>query len=197
MNRKETIIPVEISARHIHLCREDVEALFGEEYKLKAVKKLSQGDDFAAEETVDIEYNEQEIKRVRVVGPERTETQLELTFSDAYRLKADIPVRLSGNIDQTPGFRIIGSVGVVVKKEGMIIAKRHLHISPADAEKYSLKTGDLLSVQCGSDGMRNLTFHKVEARVRKGFKLTMHIDVDEANACGLKTCGIGKLSLSN
>jgi len=193
MEKKETLIPVEISARHIHLCREDIDLLFGKNHKLKSLKKLSQGEDFAAEETVDIEYNEQEIKGIRVVGPERSKTQLELTLADAYKLKADIPIRLSGDLDKTPGFRIIGSVGVVVKKEGMIVAKRHLHIPPQDAEKMSIKTGDLLSVSCGTDGEREIIFNKTEARVQKGFKLSMHIDVEEANAAGIKTCGIGKL----
>jgi propanediol utilization protein len=193
MGQKETLVPVEISARHIHLCREDVEALFGKKYKLKSVKKLSQAQDFAAEETVDIEYNEQEIKKIRVVGPEREKTQLELTLADAYRLKADIPIRLSGNIDKTPGFRIVGPAGVAVKKEGMIVAKRHLHTSPKDAEKLGLKTGNLVSVRCGSDGGREITLHKVEVRVQEGFKLTVHIDVDEANAAGLKVCSVGKM----
>jgi len=193
MTKKETLVPVEVSARHIHLCREDLEALFGKKYKLKQLKKLRQGEDFAAEETVDIEYGEQEIKGVRIVWPERPKTQLEITFSDAYKLKADIPVRISGDLNKTPGFRIIGPSGVVVKKEGIIVAKRHLHASPADAAKLNLKTGKLVSVCCGGDGEREITFHKVEVRVQEGFKLAMHIDVDEANACGMKTCGTGKI----
>lgn len=197
MEQKETLVPVEISARHIHLSREDVDVLFGKKYQLKSVKKLSQGLDFAAEETVDIEYNEQEIKKIRVVGPERPNTQLELTLADAYKLKADIPIRISGNIAKTPGFRIVGPAGVVVKKEGMIVAKRHLHISPQDAEKFSLKTGEPVSIVCGGDGERELVFNKVEVRVGEGFKLGVHIDIDEANAAGLKTCAIGKLLLES
>jgi len=193
MEQRETLVPVEISARHIHLCREDAEALFGKKHQLKSLKKLSQGPDFAAEEAVDIEYNEQEIKGVRVVGPEREKTQLELTLSDAYKLKADIPVRLSGNIEKTPGFRIIGPAGVVIKKEGMIVAKRHLHAGPQEAEKLGLKNDDQVSVNCGSDGEREATFHKISVRVKEGFKLTIHIDVDEANAAGLKVCSVGKL----
>jgi len=196
-NKKETMVPVEISARHIHLCREDVEALFGKRCKFRLLKKLSQGKDFAAEETVDVEYNDQEIKGVRVVGPERKKTQLELTLSDAYRLKADIPIRVSGNVDKTPGFRIVGPAGVVVKKEGMIVAQRHLHVSPEDAEKLGLKSGDQISVVCGGSGERELVFHRVEVRVQEGFKLAVHIDVDEANAAGIKTCGVGKLLIDN
>jgi len=187
------MVPVEISARHIHLSQEDSDILFGKGYQLKQLKKLSQGADFAAEETVDIEVNEQEIRGIRVVGPSRAETQLELTFADSYKLKLDIPVRLSGNIAGTPGFRIIGRAGVVVKKEGLIIAKRHLHISPEEAEKYAMKKGDLISITCGE--LRKTTFHDVEVRVQAGFKFTAHIDVDEANACGLKVCGVGRLIL--
>jgi len=193
MKEKETLVPVEISARHIHLCREDVEALFGKKYRLKPIKKLSQGEDFAAEETVDIEYSEQEIRKIRVVGPEREKTQLELTLADAYKLKADVPVRLSGKIEKTPGFRIIGPAGVAVKKEGAIVAKRHLHASPKDAEKMGLKNGDTVAVRCSDGGEREITFHQVIARVQEGFKLAVHVDVDEANAAGIKTCGVGKL----
>jgi putative phosphotransacetylase len=191
MEQKEIMVPVEISARHIHLSQADREILFGKDYKLKPLKKLSQSDDFAAEETVDIEYNEHEIKGVRVVGPERPKTQLEITFADTYKLKADVPVRLSGDIDKTPSFRIIGPAGVAVTKEGLIVAKRHLHISPEEAEKYGIKNEDSVSVICGEQ--RKVTFHNVAVRVVKGFKFTMHIDVDVANACGLKVCGLGKL----
>ncbi|MFH1182908.1 MAG: phosphate propanoyltransferase [Candidatus Moraniibacteriota bacterium] len=191
MEQKEIMVPVEVSARHIHLSPADREILFGKDYKLKPLKKLSQGEDFAAEETVDMEYNEHEIKGIRVVGPERPKTQLELTLADSYKLKADIPVRLSGDVDKTPGFRIIGPAGVAVTKEGLIVAKRHLHLSPEDAEKYGIKNEDLVSVTCGEQ--RKVAFHNVAVRVMKGFKLTMHIDVDEANAAGLKVCGVGKL----
>jgi len=195
MEQKEALVPVEISARHIHLSREDAEALFGKKVKLKSLKKLSQAQDFAAEEMVDIEYNEQEIKGIRVVGPEREKTQLELTLGDAYKLKADIPIRLSGNTEKTPGFRVVGPAGVVIKKEGMIVAKRHLHAEAREAEKLGLKDGDLVSVGCGKDGEREVTFHKIPVRIQPGFKLAVHIDVDEANAAGLKVCSVGKLLL--
>jgi propanediol utilization protein len=195
MEKKETLVPVEISARHIHLCPEDCGILFGKKHKLKPIKDLSQKGEFAAEETVDIEYNEQEIKGIRVVGPEREKTQLELTMADAYKLKADIPVRLSGDVDKTPGFKIIGSAGVVLTKEGMIVAKRHLHVGTKDAEKLGLKNDKLVSVTCGSDGEREVTFHKIPVRVQDNFKLAVHIDVDEANAAGLKVCSVGKLHL--
>lgn len=188
---KEIKIPIEISARHIHLCREDLDVLFGKNYKLTRLKKLSQASDFAAEETVEIEANETTIKNVRVVGEIRPKTQLELTFSDSYKLKMDIPVRLSGDIALTPGFRIIGPAGVVVKKEGMIVAKRHLHLSPKEALELDIKDGDNLSVTSGDQ--RKTTYHEVLARVKEGFRLSCHIDTDEANAMGIKICSLGKL----
>ena len=189
---KEIMVPVEISARHIHLNQADQDILFGKEYKLKVSKKLSQGEDFAAEETVDIEVNEQEIRGVRVVGPVRPETQLELTLSDSYRLKTDIPVRISGNVSGTPGFKAVGLAGAVVKKEGMIVAQRHLHISPEEAEKYGVSNKETVSIVCGEQ--RKITFQNVAVRMAKGFKLTLHIDVDEANTAGLKVCGVGKIA---
>ncbi|MBM3256693.1 MAG: phosphate propanoyltransferase [Candidatus Moranbacteria bacterium] len=191
MEQKEITVPVEISARHIHLSTGDLDALFGKKHQLKRQKKLSQGQDFAAEETVDIEANEQEIRGVRVIGPPRPNTQLELTFSDAHRLKMDLPVRTSGEIEGTPGFKIIGPSGAVVKKEGMIIAKRHLHAAPEDAQKHNLKPDGEVSLICGDS--RQATFHKLVVRVQPGFKLIAHIDVDEANAAGLKTCSLGKM----
>lgn len=188
---KEIPIPIEISARHIHLTKEDLEALFGKGYTLQPLKKLSQANDFAAKETVDIEANEQMIHGVRVVGEARSKTQLEITFSDAYKLKMDVPVRLSGDTGGSRGFRIIGPAGVVDKKEGMIIAKRHIHMNDKDAKKYKLKDGDEASLK--ATGLRETTFHGLIVRIDKGFKFTAHIDTDEANAAGIKVCGIGKL----
>ena len=190
---KEINVPIEISARHIHLSREDLFVLFGKNYKLTRLKKLSQGSDFAAEEKVEIEANEETIKNVRIVGDIREKTQLELTFSDSYKLKMDIPVRLSGDIALTPGFRIIGPAGVVVKKEGMIIAKRHLHISPKEAEEFGLKDGETVSVTCGDQ--RKTTYHEVKVRISETFHLSTHIDTDEANAMGIKICSIGKINI--
>ena len=184
-------VPIEISARHIHLSKEDIALLFGKDYQLKKKKDLSQEGEFATEETVEIEINEQSLKNIRVVGPAREKTQLELTLSDTYKLKTDIPIRLSGDIAGTPGFRIIGPAGVAIKTEGAIVAKRHLHISPEDAKKYSLENQKMVSVLY--EGIRETTFHNVEIRVKEGFRLATHIDIDEANACGLKTCGLGTI----
>ncbi len=190
---KEIFVPVEISARHIHLSREDADILFGKNHKFKALKKLSQGEDFASEETVEIEVNETTLRKVRVVGPLRKATQLELTLSDSHFLKTDIPFRLSGEVAGSRGFRVVGPAGLVDKKEGMIVAKRHLHLNSKDAKEYSLKTGDLVNLNIG--GERETTFHQVIVRVADDYQTMVHLDVDEANAAGLKSCGRGKLIL--
>ena len=184
-------VPIEISARHIHLSPEDITILFGKEYQLKRIKKLSQAEDFSAKETVEVEINEQSIKNIRVVGPAREKTQLEITLSDTYKIKTDIPIRLSGDLEGTFGFRIIGPAGVVIKEEGAIVAKRHLHISPDEAKKYGLENQKIVSVLY--EGIREIIFHNVEIRIKNDFHLAVHIDVDEANACGLKTCGLGTI----
>jgi len=176
-------INIEVSARHIHLTQEDIKTLFGKN-ELTSIKKLSQCNDFAAEETVNVEINGKLLKGVRVVGEARDYTQLEITITDAYFLKADIPVKLSGDIKNTPGMKIIGSSGEVIKNEGVIIAKRHLHVSPQEAKKLKIKEGDEISVKCGS--ARSVIFNKVMVRVKKDFKSNLHIDTDEANAAGIK-----------
>lgn len=184
-------VPVEVSARHIHLSQADADILFGKKYLFQTLKELSQKGEFACEEMVDIEVEGVTIKKVRVVGPIREATQLELTLSDSYFLKADIPFRLSGDVAGSRGFRVVGPAGVVEAKEGMIIAKRHLHLSPKDAKRYGLKDGEIVAVQIS--GERETLFHQVAVRVKKNFQTMVHIDVDEANASGLKSCGRGKL----
>ena len=187
-------VPVEISARHIHLSQSDANILFGQNHQFETLKELSQRGEFAAKETVDIESNEAMLRGVRVVGPMRKATQLELTLSDSYFLKTDIPFRLSGDTAGSRSFRIVGPAGVVEAKEGMIVAKRHLHLSPKDAKRYGLKTGDLVAVHIG--GERETVFHQIVVRVGKNYQTMVHIDVDEANAAGLKSCGRGKLLIS-
>ena len=184
-------VPVEVSARHIHLSQADADILFGKKYQFQTLKELSQKGEFACKEMVDIEVEGVTIKKVRVVGPIREATQLELTLSDSYFLKTDIPFRLSGDVAGSRGFRAVGPAGVVEAKEGMIIAKRHLHLSPKDAKRYGLKDGEIVAVQIS--GERETLFHQVAVRVKKNFQTRVHIDVDEANASGLKSCGRGKL----
>lgn len=192
-------IPIEISARHLHLSRADADIIFGKDYQLHVFKELSQPGSFSTQETVKIIYKgeaeEKSLEKVRIIGPFRDHSQLELAKTDARRLGAKPPIRLSGNIKNTPGFEIVGPAGLVVKKEGMIIAKRHLHASPEEAKKLSLKAGDEIKIKAGEDGERELIFCKVVVRVAENFKLSMHIDTDESNAVGMVSCGYGEITL--
>ena len=183
---------IETSARHIHLSKEDFEALFGKGYKLKQVKKLSQSREFAAEETVDIVSNDAQIKDLRIVGPFRSHTQIEISKSDSYRLKIDPPIKECTAALGEPAetIKIKGPKGEI-ERESVIIAQRHIHMNPDEAKKLGLKNHQLVSVR--SEGDRAVTFHNVLIRVEDDFHLAMHIDVDEANACGIKKEAGGKI----
>jgi len=188
-------IPIEISARHIHLSRKDLERLFGRGYELKKFKALSEIGEFAARETVMAENKKMALK-VRVVGPVRPRTQLEVTATEAYHLGIKAPVRLSGDLKGTPGIELIGSKGKVRISEGVIIAQRHLHASPEEAKK--LRLGHRHKVKARTEGERGVVFENVIVRVAKNFRLSMHIDTDEANAAGLwKKNNYGRLQLNN
>ena len=179
------MIPVGVSNRHIHLSKEHLAELFGKDYELTVLKELSQPGQFAAAETVAVEGPKGRIENVRILGPARSMTQLEISKTDSYKLGIDPPVRLSGNIDGTPGITIQGPNGIVVIENGVIIAKRHIHMTPQDAERFSVKDKQVVKVK--TLGERALIFDKVVVRVSENFALDMHIDTDEANAAGLKT----------
>jgi putative phosphotransacetylase len=191
MNKTDKKIKIEVSARHIHLKREDFEKLFGEGAELTVVKELSQPGMFAANETVKIKNDFFEIDKVRVVGPLRPYTQIELSKTEARNFKIDPPIRRSGDIKNTPGMTIIGPKGQVEIEDGVIIAKRHIHMTPKDAEEISVKDGDLLKVQTVGD--RGLIFENVVARVDEIYSWAMHIDTDEGNAAGIDKCGEGEI----
>lgn len=180
MNKK---VPIEISARHIHLSQKDLEVLFGKGYQLKKLRKLSQADDFAAQETLDIKIGSKVIKKLRIVGPVRKETQIELSITDAFSLGIIPPLRLSGDIKETPGAILIKSKKKLKIKKGVIIAKRHLHCSPQQAKRLKLKNG--MSVSVKIKGERALIFDNVKVRVKKGYNLCLHLDTDEGNAAGI------------
>jgi len=184
-------IPIEISARHLHLSQKDLEALFGKGYKLKKKINLTQPDQFAAKETVTIRFGKREIPKVRVVSPLRSKTQLEVSLTDAFSLGMKIPIRRSGDLKGTPGILIIGPRGNLVLKEGAIVAWRHIHVPPAEAGKLGIKNKDLVSVKIR--GVRAITFHYVVARVKKDYRLSMHLDTDEGNAAGITKKGTGTL----
>ncbi|WP_052472222.1 phosphate propanoyltransferase [Thermotoga sp. RQ7] len=184
--KKEPGIIVGVSNRHVHLSREDLETLFGKGYELTPVKELRQPGQYAAKETVTIVGPKGAIENVRVLGPVRKETQVEISRTDAFRLGVRPPVRDSGDLEGTPGIVIIGPNGILVKEKGVIIAKRHIHMHPKDAEYYGVKDKDIVKVIVES-GDRRLIFDDVLIRVREDFALEFHVDTDEANAAMLNT----------
>ncbi|MBN1515240.1 phosphate propanoyltransferase [Candidatus Sumerlaeota bacterium] len=176
---------VNVSARHCHLTQEAVEALFGAGHHLTPAKWLYQQGYFAAKETVTlIGPRSRVISNLRILGPCRDINQVELAYSDAIALGFDIPVRLSGNIQGTPGGMLMGPKGFFEMREGVIRAKRHVHMSPADAAFYGVQNGDKMSLRVR--GECPVTFNGILVRVSEGLRLEMHLDTDEGNACDLR-----------
>ena len=176
-------VPVGVSNRHIHLSREHLDILFGQGYEL-TVKKYLMGKEFASEELVTIiGPSLRSIEKVRVLGPVRKNTQVEISRTDSFVLKVKPPVRPSGEISGSAGLVIVGPKGVVEINEGCIIANRHIHMKPSDAQVYGIKDGDYVDVKTG--GERPTKFYDVQVRVRDDFNLEMHIDTDDANAAGI------------
>jgi len=182
--RAQKPVVANISNRHIHLRSEDMEAVFGKGYKLTKVKDLVQPGEHACQETVTIKGPKGEIKNVRVLGPLRKITQIEVSRTDTFLLGANAPLRASGDISGSSPITVIGPTGAVELKEGCIVAKRHVHMTPADAEFYCIKDSDILNVK--TEGMRGLVFGNVVARVSEKMALEFHVDIDEANAAGIK-----------
>lgn len=189
MEKDKIKIIVETSARHVHLDKKTLEKLFGKGYKLTPDYPLSQKGEFAAKERVILKTKKGEIKRVRIIGPLRKKTQIEISRTDAFHLKINPPLRLSGDLKNTPGITLIGPKGEVKLKQGVIIAARHIHCDPKTAKKLNLKHGDKVSVII--KGKRGLIFNNVVVRIRKNFVWRMQIDTDEANAAGIRKTGIG------
>lgn len=181
-------IPVGISNRHVHLSREHLDILFGKGYELTKIKDLRQKGQFAAEETIDIEGPKGKISHVRILGPERNKTQVEISKTDGYVLGVNPPMRDSGDLAETPGITIIGPRGQVMLQEGLIIAARHIHMNETDAAKIGVKDNEHVSVRV--DGERSLILEKVLCRVHPSFVLEFHIDTDEGNAAGLKNSDV-------
>ncbi|MFZ5829917.1 MAG: phosphate propanoyltransferase [Planctomycetota bacterium] len=175
---------VSVSARHVHLSDADVETLFGAGRKLTVMKDLYQDGFFAAEETVMVVGPKRRmLPTVRVLGPTRPESQVELAFTDGISLGIDLPVRPSGKIEGTPGCVLVGPSGVVELKQGVIRAERHVHMGPADAEAYGVKDGERMSLRVHSSC--TTTFEDLLVRVGKKIKLEVHLDTDEGNACDI------------
>ena len=174
------LVPVGVSNRHIHLSQEHVEALFGQGYQLTKKKELM-GGQFACNECCTIVgLKLRAIENVRVLGPARKSTQVEISSTDARKLGINVPVRESGDIAGSAPIAIVGPKGAVYCKEGCIIAARHIHMSPADAASCGVQDGDYVSVKVENE--RGTTFNHVKIRVDESFTLEMHIDTDEANA---------------
>ena len=180
----ETKVPVGISARHVHVSREDLDILYGKGYELTFKKALKQGGQFAAEERVDLVTEKSTLKNVSILGPIRNQTQVEIALTDALKFKLSIPVRDSGDLHDSPGITVVGPKGSIERKEGVIAAGRHIHMNPTEAASFGVKDKDIVKVRCG--GERGLVFENVLIRVHESFNLEMHIDTDEANAskCG-------------
>ena len=178
-------VPVGVSARHIHLTQEHVEALFGEGYQLTKKKELM-GGQYACNETVTVVgLKLRAIENVRVLGPTRKASQLEVSATDAMKLGIKAPIRESGNVAGSAPIAVVGPKGAIYLNEGCIIAMRHIHMSPADAQAAGVHDGDIVSVQ--ADNERGTVFNHVKIRVHDTFTLEMHIDTDEANASQIKT----------
>ena len=178
-------VPVGVSARHIHLTQEHVEALFGEGYQLTKKKELM-GGQYACNETVTVVgLKLRAIENVRVLGPTRKASQLEVSATDAMKLGIKAPIRESGNVAGSAPIAVVGPKGAIYLKEGCIVAMRHIHMSPADAQAAGVHDGDIVSVM--ADNERATVFNQVKIRVHDSFTLEMHIDTDEANASKIKT----------
>lgn len=179
-------IPVGISNRHIHLSTQDLETLFGKGYELTPIKDLSQPGQYACKETLTlIGPSMRPIENVRVLGPVRKASQVEISLTDSFVLKVKPPVRESGDIAGSAPVTIVGPKGIVELKEGCIIANRHIHMHTSDAVKYGVKDGDYIDVDA-LQGTRKTRWYGVQVRVRDDFALEMHVDTDDANAVGYK-----------
>lgn len=176
---------VETSARHVHVTQEHLEILFGKGYELTVKKMLSQPGQYASAERVDVVGPKKTLTGVSILGPVRSATQVELSLTDARSIGVAAPIRESGDIAGTPGCKLVGPCGEVEITEGVIAAKRHIHMTTADAAAMNVKDKDVVSVKIDTDG-RSLIFGDVVVRVSDKFALAMHIDTDESNAaaCG-------------
>lgn len=184
-------IKVGVSARHVHLSQADLETLFGKGHELTP-KKILMGDQFAAEECVTlVSPSLRTIEGVRVLGPVRKESQVEISRTDTFKLKVSPPVRPSGELKGSAPMALVGPKGSVFLNECCIIANRHIHMTPEDAKKYDIKDNDIVDVEIQNS--KPTKFYNVQVRVREDFNTEMHIDTDDANACAIKTGDIVKI----
>lgn len=181
---KTNEIPVGISNRHIHLAQKEVDKLFGQGHQLTKLKDLSQPGQYACKETVMICGPKGMIENVRVLGPVRKQTQVEILQSDSFKVGVKAPLRLSGDLAGSPGMTLIGPNGSVELTEGVVVAKRHIHMLPADAERFGVRDGETVTI--AFSGERGGTLNNVIIRAVENSGLECHIDTEEANALGVK-----------
>ncbi len=190
---KDGRIKVGVSARHVHLSREDLDTLFGKGYELTK-KKTLMGKEYAAEECVTlVGPGLRSIEKVRVLGPVRNHTQVEISRTDTFVLKVSPPVRPSGQIEGSEKVVIVGPKGTVYLKEGVIIANRHIHLTPEYAEAHGINDNDYVDVLVDGPNVKPTKFYDVQVRVRDDFNVEMHIDTDDANSAGLKNGDMVKI----
>jgi putative phosphotransacetylase len=188
-------IPIEVSARHIHLTQENLETLFGKGYKLTKLKDLSQPGQYACKEIIDLVGPKGEIKNVRVIGPCRQKSQVEISKTDGYKLGDVPPVRVSGDIIGTHGILVRGPKGEIKLEKGLICAMRHIHVSPREAENLGISDRQKVSVEIS--GKRALVYENVIIRINPNFRFSFQIDTDEANAGDVETGDVGELKIKN
>lgn len=178
-------IPVGVSNRHLHLSQADQDAIFGEGYQMTPIKDLSQPGQFACKETVTIVGPKGAIEKVRVLGPVRNKTQVEILTGDGFKLGVSAPARQSGDLTGTPGVTIVGPKGSVQIQEGLIVAQRHIHMTPADAAKHGVYDGQIVSIEV--EGPKGGTYANVVVRANDKSATECHVDTEEANAMGINS----------
>ena len=189
--RTAGLVQIEVSARHVHLDKESVEALFGVGHKLTPKRELSQPGQYLEEERVDVIGPKGSFKNVAVLGPERKHVQVEVSFSDAFALGINPPIRQSGDTKGSASVTLVGPAGEITIDEGAIVALRHVHMTPEDAERLGLVDNQIVSVEALTD--RKLVFEDTVIRVSPKFRTRMHVDVDEAGAAHIAGFALGKI----
>lgn len=187
----ELTIPVGVSNRHVHLSQEDLDTLFGKGYELTNMKELSQPGQYACKEMVTVCGPKGAIEKVRILGPVRKQTQVEILAADCFKLGRNTSPKMSGELAGTPGITLVGPKGTVETKEGLIIAQRHIHMSPSDALKFGVHDGETVKIE--TEGIRGGIFNNVAIRVTETSALECHLDTEEANAMGLS--GTSKITI--
>lgn len=183
VNRDDNSIPVGISNRHIHLSQTDLNTLFGTGYQLAKTKDLSQPLQYACKETLTIGGPKGAIEKVRILGPVRSQSQVEILQADCFKLGITAPVRLSGDLQGTPGITLIGPQGSILLAQGLMIAQRHIHMTLEDAKRFGVTDGEQVTIRSG--GLRGGTYANVVIRANHTSRLECHIDTEEANAMNL------------